>query len=225
MKSSVHEQNVFAPVSLFFGLLAYCLLLVTLFFSAAAGVLATLFALAAILLGHISYAKVRRLDVGGKKAALAGLVLGYSGFVAVLILLGMLMALPKGKDLSALLEEPTKPAFEAVKTQSDHKSDEVWSGEVPPAAKPVVAVQQDVETRLKNGMNLNEINENYPLSKEDRKYWKSIEIRQGSIVLTQLPDNMGMSQQIMLLSAEENGKLSWACAGKMDKAMERALCH
>ncbi|MDO4878053.1 MAG: DUF4190 domain-containing protein [Neisseria sp.] len=225
MKSSVREQNVLAPISLAFGLSAYCLLLVTLLLFSAAGVLATLCALAAILLGHIAYAKTKRLDVGGKKAALAALVLGYSGFVAVLVLLGMLMALPKGKDLSVLIEEPSKPVIAAVQAQPEEVGENREPGSLPPAAKSVLAVQHDVEMRIKNGSSLNEINEDYPLSDEDRRYWKSIEIRQGSIVLTQLPDTMGMSQQIMLLSAVEDGKLSWACAGKLDKDMERAICR
>ena len=63
--ASGKNQNILAPVSLVCGLLAWTLLPIVA-------------ALAAILTGHIAYAKNKRLNVGGKGMALTGLVLGYS---------------------------------------------------------------------------------------------------------------------------------------------------
>ena len=60
--ASGKHQNILAPVSLVCGLLAWTLLPI-------------IAALAAILTGHIAYAKNKRLKVGGKGMALTGLVI------------------------------------------------------------------------------------------------------------------------------------------------------
>ena len=84
--ASGKHQNILAPVSLVCGLLAWTLLPIVA-------------ALAAILTGHIAYAKNKRLKVGGKGMALAGLVLGYSGLGTAMMLIGIWAGIPEGKSL------------------------------------------------------------------------------------------------------------------------------
>ena len=74
--ASGKHQNILAPASLVCGLLAWTLLTIVA-------------ALAAILTGHIAYAKNKRLKVGGKGMALTGLVLGYSGLGTAMMLIGI----------------------------------------------------------------------------------------------------------------------------------------
>ena len=74
--ASGKHQNILAPASLVCGLLAWTLLPIVA-------------ALAAILTGHIAYAKDKRLKVGGKGMALTGLVLGYSGLGTAMMLIGI----------------------------------------------------------------------------------------------------------------------------------------
>ena len=80
--ASGKHQNILAPASLVCGLLAWTLLPIVA-------------ALAAILTGHIAYAKDKRLKVGGKGMALTGLVLGYSGLGAAMMLIGIWAACQK----------------------------------------------------------------------------------------------------------------------------------
>ena len=88
--ASGKNQNILAPVSLVCGLLAWTLLPIAA-------------ALAAILTGHIAYAKNKRLKVGGKGMALTGLVLGYSGLGTAMMLIGIWAGMPEGKS-------PRRPA-------------------------------------------------------------------------------------------------------------------
>ena len=83
--SSLRRNNILAPVSLVCGILAWTLLPV-------------LAALAAMFCGHVAYAKSKRLDVGGRGIALAGMILGYTGLAAAAVLLGAWAAMPEGKS-------------------------------------------------------------------------------------------------------------------------------
>ena len=97
--ASGKNQNILAPVSLLCGLLAWTLLPIDA-------------ALAAILTGHIAYAKNKRLKVGGKGMALTGLVLGYSGLGAAMMLIGIWAGMPEGKSLWP--QEAAAPAEQAA---------------------------------------------------------------------------------------------------------------
>ena len=74
--ASGKHQNILAPASLVCGLLAWTLLPIVA-------------ALAAIFTGHIRYEKDKWLKVGGKGMALTGLVLGYAGLGAAMMLIGI----------------------------------------------------------------------------------------------------------------------------------------
>ena len=104
--ASGKNQNILAPVSLVCGLLAWTLLPIVA-------------ALAAILTGHIAYAKDKRLKVGGKGMALTGLVLGYSGLGAAMMLIGIWVGMPEGKSLwPQEAAAPAEQAASAVQAQT-----------------------------------------------------------------------------------------------------------
>ena len=230
--ASSKNQNILAPVSLVCGLLAWTLLPI-------------LAALAAILTGHIAYAKDKRLKVGGKGMALTGLVLGYSGLGAAMMLIGIWVGMPEGKSLwpQEPPRRPNKP-LRPFKPNPPHRSHAVRKTKppppyrqktsnrsppvIPPAAVPILSAQQRVEEALNAGTPLDEINETHEEAGEDDpslRYWQRIEIKQGNIVITPKPNIYGLSAQIMLFSTRENGGLSWTCVGELDKTVEETVCR
>ena len=230
--ASGKNQNILAPASLVCGLLAWTLLPI-------------LAALAAILTGHIAYAKDKRLKVGGKGMALTGLVLGYSGLGAAMMLIGIWVGMPEGKSLwpqeaaapaeqaaSAVQAKPAAPQPRSSENQAASavpaKNVKPLPPVIPPAAVPILSAQQRVEEALNEGTPLDEINETHEEAGEDDpglRYWQRIEIKQGNIVITPKPNIYGLSAQIMLFSTRENGGLSWTCVGELDKTVEETVCR
>ena len=209
--ASGKHQNILAPVSLVCGLLAWTLLPIVA-------------ALAAILTGHIAYAKNKRLKVGGKGMALTGLVLGYSGLGTAMMLIGIWAGIPEGKSLWP--QEAAAPAEPASAVPA--KNVKPVPPVIPPAAVPILSAQQRVEEALNEGTPLDEINETHEEAGEDDpslRYWQRIEIKQGNIVITPKPNIYGLSAQIMLFSTRENGGLSWTCVGELDKTVEETVCR
>lgn len=230
--ASGKNQNILAPASLVCGLLAWTLLPI-------------LAALTAILTGHIAYAKDKRLKVGGEGMALTGLVLGYSGLGAAMMLIGIWVGMPEGKSLwpqetaapveqaaSAVQAKPTAPQPRSSENQAASavpaKNVKPLPPVIPPAAVPILSAQQRVEEALNAGTPLDEINETHEEAGEDDsslRYWQRIEIKQGNIVITPKPNIYGLSAQIMLFSTRENGGLSWTCVGELDKTVEETVCR
>lgn len=210
--ASGKHQNILAPASLVCGLLAWTLLTIVA-------------ALAAILTGHIAYAKNKRLKVGGKGMALTGLVLGYSGLGTAMMLIGIWAGMPEGKSLWP--QEAAAPAEQAA-SAVPAKNVKPLPPVIPPAAVPILSAQQRVEEALNAGTPLDEINETHEEAGEDDpslRYWQRIEIKQGNIVITPKPNIYGLSAQIMLFSTRENGGLSWTCVGELDKTVEETVCR
>ena len=223
--ASGKNQNILAPVSLVCGLLAWTLLPI-------------LAALAAILTGHIAYAKDKRLNVGGQGMALAGLILGYSGLATAMMLIGIWIGISEEKSLrsqeaaSAVQAKPAAPQPRSSENQAASavpaKNVKPLPPVIPPAAVPILSAQQRVEEALNEGTPLDEINETHEEAGEDDpslRYWQRIEIKQGNIVITPKPNIYGLSAQIMLFSTRENGGLSWTCVGELDKTVEEAVCR
>ncbi|WP_107993471.1 DUF4190 domain-containing protein [Neisseria elongata] len=222
--ASGKNQNILAPVSLVCGLLAWTLLPI-------------LAALAAILTGHIAYAKDKRLNVGGQGMALAGLILGYSGLATAMMLIGIWIGISEEKSLrsqeaaSAVQAKPAAPQPRSSENQAaavPAKNVKPLPPVIPPAAVPILSAQQRVEEALNTGTPLDEINETHEEAGEDDpslRYWQRIEIKQGNIVITPKPDIYGLSAQIMLFSTRENGGLSWTCVGELDKTVEETVCR
>ena len=217
--ASGKNQNILAPVSLVCGLLAWTLLPIVA-------------ALAAILTGHIAYAKDKRLKVGGKGMALAGLVLGYSGLGAAMMLIGIWVGMPEGKSLwpqeAAAPAEQAASAVQAKPAAPQPRSSENQAASAVPAknVKPLPPVIPPAA--LNAGSPLDEINETHEEAGEDDpslRYWQRIEIKQGNIVITPKPNIYGLSAQIMLFSTRENGGLSWTCVGELDKTVEETVCR
>ena len=203
--SSLRRDNIFAPSSLICGILAWTLL-------------PLLAAPAAMLAGHIAYAKSKRLGVGGRGMALAGM------------LIGMLLALPEGKSLfpQEAAEQPAQAAAPQPKPRAAKPvavEEKPLPPVIPPQAEAILAAQHAVAERLAAGESLDEINEGFPLDEEDRRYWQNIEARQGTVIITPKPDARGFSRQIMLLSAQENGRLTWTCIGELEKSVEQTVCR
>ena len=218
--SSLRRDNIFAPASLICGILAWTLL-------------PLLAAPAAMLAGHIAYAKSKRLGVGGRGMALAGMALGYSGLAAAAMLIGVLLALPEGKSLfpQEAAEQPAQAAAPQPKPRAAKPAKPVAVEEkplppvIPPQAEVILAAQHAVAERLAAGESLDEINEGFPLDEEDRRYWQNIEARQGTVIITPKPDARGFARQIMLLSAQDNGRLTWTCIGELEKSVEPTVCR
>ena len=220
--ASGKHQNILAPVSLVCGLLAWTLLPIVA-------------ALAAILTGHIAY----------KGMALTGLVLGYSGLGAAMMLIGIWVGMPEGKSLwpqeaaapaeqaaSAVQAKPAAPQPRSSENQAASavpaKNVKPLPPVIPPAAVPILSAQQRVEEALNAGTPLDEINETHEEAGEDDpnlRYWQRIEIKQGNIVITPKPNIYGLSAQIMLFSTRENDGLSWTCVGELDKTVEETVCR
>ena len=215
--ASGKHQNILAPASLVCGLLAWTLLPIVA-------------ALAAILTGHIAYAKDKRLKVGGKGMALTGLVLGYSGLGTAMMLIGIWAGMPEGKSLwpqEAAAPQPRSSENQAA-SAVPAKNVKPLPPVIPPAAVPILSAQQRVEEALNEGTPLDEINETHEEAGEDDpslRYWQRIEIKQGNIVITPKPNIYGLSAQIMLFSTRENGGLSWTCVGELDKTVEETVCR
>lgn len=214
--SSLRRNNILAPVSLVCGILAWTLLPV-------------LAALAAMFCGHVAYAKSKRLDVGGRGIALAGMILGYTGLAAAAVLLGAWAAMPEGKSPfgggdAAEQAAPQRPS-EKPSAQPAAAPEKPLPAVIPPQAEPILAAQQAVAERLKNGEPLDEINESFILAEDGNRYWQSVEAKQGSVIVTPKPDKRGFSRQIILLSAQENGRLTWSCIGELEAKVEQTVCR
>ncbi|MGF6147992.1 Uncharacterised protein [Kingella potus] len=220
-QSALRRTNILAPVSLVCGILAWTLLP---FFAA----------LAAMFCGHVAHAKSKRLNVGGRGMAMAGMVLGYSGLAAAAILFGAWVALPEGKSLfggsgkdkPAVTEHrPSERPF-AIKPAAPKSSvEKPLPAVIPPQAEVILAAQKTVAERLQNGEPLDEINESFVQAEDRNSHWQSIEAKQGSIIVTPKPDKHGFSRQIILLSAQEEGRLTWSCIGELEEAVEQTVCR
>lgn len=222
--SSLRRNNILAPVSLVCGILAWTLLPV-------------LAALAAMFCGHVAYAKSKRLDVGGRGIALAGMILGYTGLAAAAVLLGAWAAMPEGKSPfgggdAAVAQTAAPPQRPSEKTSTQPAAapksaapEKPLPAVIPPQAEPILAAQQAVAERLKNGEPLDEINESFILAEDGNRYWQSVEAKQGSVIVTPKPDKRGFSRQIILLSAQENGRLTWSCIGELEAKVEQTVCR
>lgn len=220
--SSLRRNNILAPASLVCGILAWTLLPV-------------LAALAAMFCGHVAYAKSKRLDVGGRGIALAGMILGYTGLAAAAVLLGAWAAMPEGKspfggaDTDAEQAAPQrpseKPSAQSAAAPKPAAPEKPLPAVIPPQAEPILAAQQAVAERLKNGEPLDEINESFILAEDGNRYWQSVEAKQGSVIVTPKPDKRGFSRQIILLSAQENGRLTWSCIGELEAKVEQTVCR
>lgn len=171
-----NQDNLFAPISMICGLAAWT-------------ILPFIGAMAAIFTGHIAYAKAKRLRVSGKGAALTGLIMGYSGLALATVLLGVWLALPPETQLvgsscsgysryTNCHRAPTSHAFACQQSQR------TLLNEIPPAAEPILAVQAWVEEQVKQGTPLNQIDLNYVLSEEQKRYWQRIEVQQGTLIAT-----------------------------------------
>ena len=212
-----NQDNLFAPISMACGIAAWTLL-------------PFIGAVAAILTGHIAYAKAKRLRVSGKGAALVGLIMGYSGLSLFTLLLGVWLALPP--DIS-LLGNATPSDIEVSQTaiapsQATHlpasKAPRALLNEIPPVAEPILAAQAWVEEQVQQGMPLNQINLDYALSEEHKRYWQRIEIQQGTLVATPLPDKHGLAVQVMILSVLNGKQVEWACVGQLPTVIQQAIC-
>lgn len=211
-----NQDNLFAPISMICGLAAWT-------------ILPFIGAMAAIFTGHIAYAKAKRLRVSGKGAALTGLIMGYSGLALATVLLGVWLALPP--EISLL----GRPAQDAAVTQTAtappqathlpaNKPQRTLLNEIPPAAEPILAVQAWVEEQVKQGTPLNQIDLNYVLSEEQKRYWQRIEVQQGTLIATPLPDKHGLAVQVMILSVLNGKKVEWACVGQLPTVIQQAIC-
>ena len=220
----MRRNNILAPVSLVCGILAWTLLPV-------------LAALAAMFCGHVAYAKSKRLDVGGRGIALAGMILGYTGLAAAAVLLGAWAAMPEGKspfgggdaascaNRRAAAEAAEKTSAQPAAAPKPAAPEKPLPAVIPPQAEPILAAQQAVAERLKNGEPLDEINESFILAEDGNRYWQSVEAKQGSVIVTPKPDKRGFSRQIILLSAQENGRLTWSCIGELEAKVEQTVCR
>lgn len=201
-------SNTPAVISLVAGILAYL-------------ILPLIGAVAAVICGHIGRSRARKGAVGGGMA-LAGLILGYLQLLAFALLLVF-----GGFALSAfqdyVVRMRAEQAQEAVTAPLDRAAlnrelDDINAG------NPTEALDRAklwVAARLSKGTPLNEVSESLELSAAQKQYWRSIDIRQGTI--NAIAAEGKMSQPLVLLSMQENGRLVWVCAGEIP-AMAQAYC-
>lgn len=213
----LNSDNLFAPISLVCGIAAWTLLP----FIGAVG---------AIFTGHVAYAKAKRLHVSGKKLALAGLIMGYSGITFTTILFGVWLALPPevslwGNNKMASQASVTTSATAIQKNAHTSAPPRARNlNNIHPAAEPILAVQAWVQEQVQQGTPLNQINFNYPLSEEQMRYWQRLEVQQGTLVATPLPDKNGLAVQVMILSVLNGKRVEWACVGQLAEALQQAIC-